>query len=540
MSEGDFPLSVRSAAPPFPRAAEPHDAPTGEVAETGTANPSRSWLGLIKWAFSFPAMLGMLFVGVAFYVARQLSLDPDVWWHIKDGETILATHHWPTTDPYSFTVHGFPWIAFEWLGDVTLATAFRCGAVHGLELLLFVLSTAIFLALYAFGTICSGKCKAGFAAAVLLTPLVTAQFNLRPQMLGYLFLILAMIILVRFRQGKTGTLWLFPLLMMVWTNTHGSWVIGMGVLYVYWIAGLFEFQVGGIEAKKWSPAERRQISFVFLLSLILLLLNPYGTELLAFPFKVARGYPVAQHIVVEWFPMSFNSVAGKTFLLLVLGFLVAQIAYRFTWRVEELVLCLFGIMTASLHLRFMLLFVSFFTPVLARVIALWLPPYYCKKDKYVLNGILMASVVLAVLSYYPTLASLEQRVADQFPVKAVAYVREHAVPGPMFNSYGFGGYLIWSGQKVFIDGRGELYEDGGVMSDFAQLNYLKPGGLDILRRYQIQSCLVEPDEPVATVLAALPDWQKVYSDTTSVLFVRRSPISFLVPKPEKSAPAYGD
>jgi hypothetical protein len=138
----------------------------------------------------------------------------------------------------------------------------------------------------------------------------------------------------------------------------------------------------------------------------------------------------------------------------------------------------------------------------------------------------MAGVAMAVVFYYPDSASLEKRVANQFPVKAVEYLRDHSVPGPMFNSYGFGGYLIWSNQKVFMDGRGELYEDGGVMSDFVQLNYLKPTGLDVLRRYQIHSCLLERDAPLATVLAELPEWQKVYSDSTSALFVQTSHLPY--------------
>jgi hypothetical protein len=528
MSDRPTRLAAEACLEPQPVGGSTHSLPADARSDRASVA-----LEMLKWAFSFPAMLGMLFVGVAFYVARPLGMDPDVWWHIKDGESILATHHWPTTDPYSFTVHGFPWIAFEWLGDVVLAAFLRLGGVYGLEVLLFLLGSAILLGLYALGTISSGKSKAGFAALLLLTPMVIVQFNLRPQMLGYLFLILTMILLVRFRQGKTRTLWLLPLLMMVWLNSHGSWVIGMGTLFVYWIAGLFEFQIGGIEARKWSPAERRQISLVFLLSLVLLLVNPYGTELVAFPFRVAGGYQVSHTIVYEWLPMNFNLMAGKVFLFLVLGFVVAQVVFGFPWLLEELALCLFGIATACMHIRFVLLFVPFFLPLLARMLARWLPEYSREKDKYVLNAVLMAGAVAAMAFFYPTRANLEQSIADEFPVQGVRYIQEHHVPGPTFNSYGFGGYLVWRGQRVFLDGRSELFEDGGVLQDFAQLDYLRPGGLDVLRRYQIQSCLLHPDAPLATVLAALPEWQKVYSDRTSVLFVRRANAPALISQMER-------
>ena len=56
---------------------------------------------------------------------------------------------------------------------------------------------------------------------------------------------------------------------------------------------------------------------------------------------------------------------------------------------------------------------------------------------------------------------------------------------------------------------------------------LKPGALAVLREYGVQSCLLRRDEPLVTVLAALPDWQQVYSDDLSVLFVRRAQAGIL-------------
>jgi len=146
------------------------------------------------------------------------------------------------------------------------------------------------------------------------------------------------------------------------------------------------------------------------------------------------------------------------------------------------------------------------------------------KDKYVLNAFLMVAVAAAVVHYFPTHAELKARLEEQFPVKAVDFMRQHSVPRPMLNSYGFGGYLVWSGEKVFVDGRSELFEDGGVLADYFQLTMLKPGGLDVLRRYQIQSCLLQRDEPLSVVLGALPDWQKVYADGLSAVYVRRKAV----------------
>lgn len=522
MSERDFPLNLEGPADELSLETRPSHPLVGPSSVRAMSYASALLLDLLKWAFSFPAMLAVLLVGFASFGSHQFVLDPDVWWHIRNGENLLTTHQWPTVDPYSFTVHGFPWMTFEWLGDVLLASAMRLAGLHGLAFFLFFVGSAIVLALYAYGTIRSGNSKAGFLAAALVTPLVMVQFNARPQMIGYLFLVVTMIILTRFRQGKTKTLWLLPPLMLIWINLHASWVIGMGALFAYWTAGLFNFQLGGIVTKKWTPLENRQISLVFLLSLILLNVNPYGTELPAFPFKIQAGYPISYSHILEWFPMPFDETVGKIFIVLVIGFIAAQVAYGFTWRPEELVLFFGGIAAACVHCRFLLLFVPFFLPLLAVTCARWIPVYDRNKDKYLLNGVIMAAAVVGFVHYYPTQSYLEQRVERDFPVRAVEFLEIHPLPGPMLNTYGFGGYLVWTGRKVFIDGRSELYEDGGVLGDYFHLTLLEPGALDILRRYQIQSCLLKSSDPLTQVLAALPDWQKVYFDQTSTIFVRRN------------------
>jgi hypothetical protein len=203
-----------------------------------------------------------------------------------------------------------------------------------------------------------------------------------------------------------------------------------------------------------------------------------------------------------------------------------------------LALFLFGAAMACIHVRFLLIFVPFFTPLLATTLAHWLPSYERAKDRQVLNAVLMFSMLALMVRYFPSRANVEDSVAKHYPVAAVDYLRQHPLPGPMFNSYGFGGYLVWAlgpEHKVFIDGRGELYEDGGVLADYMHITLLKPGALSILRGYGIQACLLNRNEPFANVLAVVPDWELTYSDNVSVLFVRRANAETAVAKSAHSA-----
>ena len=504
----------------FPPPGAERPATEAGVTDARPAAVASRALEMLKWVISFPAMLGALLVGGTFYAGRQFAVDPDMWWHVKTGEMILATGHWPTVDAYSFTVHGQPWIAYEWLGDVVMGAVARIGGLRGLDALLIALGAVVMIALYVFGTLRSGNSKAGFVAAAALVSLATPSFNMRPQMLGYLFLVVTLIALELFRQGKQWAVCFLPPLLLIWVNTHGSFIIGLGVILVYLVCGLKEFRVGGIEAKEWTPKQRIRLELVFLLCLAVLPITPYGTRVAVYPFDMAVAQPINVANVLEWHSMPFDLVVGKIFLVLVFGFFAAQIALGLKWRLEELTLFLGGVAMACVHLRFVLLFVPFFTPLLATVAARWLPRYDATKNKYVLNAVLMAGVIAAMVHYFPSRAFLEAKVAEKFPAKAVDYLREHPTPGPMFNNYGFGGYLVWSGEKVFVDGRGDLYERGGVFSDYLQVVQVKPAALAVLRNYGIQSCLIERGATLGSLLKVTPEWRELYSDSTSEIFVR--------------------
>ncbi len=482
---------------------------------------------LLRDVISFPAMLAALLVAAVFVSLRKFAVDPDVLWHIKVGATILTTHHWPNSDPYSFTAPGTPWIAYEWLGEVLLAALQRAAGLRGLFAFDFAVGTGVLLALYALASLRCGNSKAAFGATAVVLPLASVSFSVRPQMMGYLFLILTLIILERFRQGRTGMLWLLPPLFLVWVNTHGTFFLGLFALGAYWLSGVVRIQWGSLQSKVWTAHERLRLALVVLLSLIALTVTPYGARLAAYPLDMAFSQPINLANVEEWQSMPFNMPSGKLFLALVVVFILAQVTTRTSWRLEELVLYLAAMVMSCLHARFLLLFVPLCAPKLAVILARWIPHYERTIDHFVLNAALMSMVVAGIVWFFPSHSQLEDLVADQFPVKAVDYLRTHPISGRMYNNYGYGGYLIWAldGQhKVFIDGRADVYERAGVFSDYLAISRLAPNAVLLLRAYDIRSCLIERDEPLGTLLAALPDWQEVYHDRLSAIFVRKGGI----------------
>ena len=488
---------------------------------SGDRTISSRLVDALKWIASFPAMLGMFLVGRVFFEGRGFVVDPDIWWHIKVGQDILRTHHFPTVDPYSFTAAGTPWIAYEWLGEIVLAFMYRLGGVVSLCVFLIAVGSIILISLYWLATVRSGNSKAAFISTLFLASLAFASFTLRPQMFGYLFLILTLLVMEKFRQGVSWALWTLPLIFLAWVNTHGSFIIGIGVLGLYLVAGLFSFQLGSVQAIAWTRKQRLQLETALLFCLAVLPITPYGTQLAMYPFDMAFSQPINVANVNEWRPMPFELIGGKIFLAVVVILFLLQMFYRFSWRLEELLLVAGGTAMACVHVRFILLFVPFCAPVFATMLARWVPAYMRSKDKYIANAVLMAAVVAAMIHYFPKRAALDKKVAETYPVAALAYLDAHPIPGKMLDYYGFGGYLVFVGRPVFIDGRGDLYERSGVFGDYVHLNEFEAGSLGILRNYGIEVCLLGAKQSLAAVLSVTPEWRRVYSDDTSVIFVRQ-------------------
>jgi hypothetical protein len=228
--------------------------------------------------------------------------------------------------------------------------------------------------------------------------------------------------------------------------------------------------------------------------------------------------------VQEWQPLAFNESYGKWFLLLLFLFLLAPVLWRFRPRLEDVGLVLVSAYMACVHQRIVVFFAILIAPLLAVLIARWWPGYEAAKDKPVLNAVLIMLFAAGLVAFFPSKAGLQRVIDLNQPRRAVDYLRRHPVPAPMFNDQFWGGYLIWAfaGHPVFIDGRCDAYEPSGVFLEYIKIMRLDPDALALLAKYGVRSCLIERSAPLCTLLNSRPEWQRVYQDDLSVLFVKKS------------------
>ena len=520
-------IGILKAAPYRIPAEAPH-LRSSMITDDEAAKPEvlgRAQLGArLKRICSFPVLLGALLVFAVLLVASTFHVDGDTWWHIVVGEDIIRTHAWPLYDTYSFTATGAEWVAYEWLGEVALAWAVLTGGLRGLMGLLLGLAGATVVLIYYYAYLRCRNAKAAFFATMMVLPLAAVWFTLHPQLLGYLFLTIVLIGLELFRQGRRAALWLLPVVFISWVNAHGTFVFGFLALGIYWLSGLADLQAGGLVADRWTTGERIQIESVPLSSMLAACITPYGSRLLTYPVEMFLWQQQITTSMTSWQPIPLSIWHGKLFLAFVLLFIAAAVARRPVIRLEEFALFALAVIMTAVHARTLPLFVIVLPPMLASLLAPWVDNYESSCDRPALNAVLIVLLGLCIVKGFPSPQSLEKSVDDIYPAGAVRYLRQHPPPGHMFNDLGMAGYLLYQlgpARPVFIDGRLDIYQSVGVFADYLRITGLDSETFALLRKYDIRACLVPSQTPLVALLDATADWQRIYSDGISVLFLRR-------------------
>jgi len=486
---------------------------------------------MLRRIFSFPVMLSSLLAVLAVLTVRSRFDDPDLWWHLKTGEIVWTTHSVPVTDLFSYTTNHQSSVPQEWLSQVAIYCAYRCGGYSGLMLWLCLLSAALLIAGYVLCWLCSGNAKVAFVGAMCIWFFSTIGLSIRPQMIGYLLLIFEMILIHLGRTRNPRWFFWLPFLFALWVNCHGSFILGLIVAGVFLFTSFFSFQSGSLAAPRWDPQCRRMLMWALILSLAVLFLNPAGIRQLLYPLDTMLHQPIGLSTVEEWAPLRLTDSRGVALLLVLLcGFLLVALRKSELF-LHELLLIGLGTWLAVGHVRMLFVFGILAAPVLTRQLSNSWENYDIEKDRIWPNAAFIGIAFAVVLLAFPDRQNLERQVEVASPVKAVEFIKANHLSGPMLNDYPFGGYLIWSLPEipVFVDGRGDVYEWSGVLREFGDWATLRSDPKILLQKYRINFCLLNRESPMVRVLPLLQEWKIVYSDDNSVIVLHTASATPSVP-----------
>jgi hypothetical protein len=459
--------------------------------------------------------------------AREIY-DSDFWWHLRTGQYIAEKHTLPFPDPFSWTTataHDvYPGeartrrfnLTHEWLAQVIFYAVWRTGGSAGIVAARAMTLTAFcaLTGLIAFRR--RGNIYVALAAA-LAAASVAQEFALdRPYLFTWLLLALTMAIL-EFRRG----LWLLPPLFAVWANCHSGYFLGWAVLGAWCLESLL---LRRPDAALWALSG---------LSVLASGLNPNGFQVLRTLLDYRGSYLTSRLIEwarpVLWPPSAFS-------VLLVVAAAVMIWARRQVRIADWLMFAAFAAAVVTAQRNTIL--AGLIAPIMLAAYAPWprsLRWRFAAAYPYAVAGLLLVGIAAGVArgSFF------QLRTADwRVPKGAADFLVSHQITQPMFNTYEYGGYLIWRlwpGQRTFIDGRA-LSES--VFQDYARILYNHdasdglPSGEELLNRYNIQVIVMNTFEyatgPVYLLAPALADpaqttWKLVYNDAQALVFMRTPP-----------------
>ena len=437
--------------------------------------------------------------------------DADTYWQIAIGQWIIDHRALPTTDIYSFTKFGAPWISSSWLAQVLYAASYFAVGWAG-PVILASLAASVAFALLAH--ILSQRFTATHAVIVAMAAVILSahHFLARPHLLALPVMVAWVNGLVTASDNRTTpSYWLLPLIVL-WANLHGGFVLGVALVAPFALDALWN-----ADASQRIPLALRWAVFG-LCALAASCITPYGwNSLLAARQILDLGG--AMPLIPEWQPADFGSLGPfEICLLTALG----AALWRGIVLTPTRILLVLGLLHMALsHSRNIEVFALLTPLVLAKPLADQLGQ---TGDAHTSRGIAgIVVVILAAVSATWAFAAYHTftPMAVQTPAAAVDVLKERKAARILHNS-GFGGYLITQGIPTFFDGRAELYGEKFVVTAleaFALKNV--DSFLGLLETYKIDATLLTPATPAVGLLDHLEGWQRIYADDRAVVHVRK-------------------
>ncbi len=473
-------------------------------------------LVLLAFVFSFIAIA---------CVKMPVFQDPDIGWHIMAGYDIRTFGKIPLHDPWSFTEKQQVWYNISWLWDIFLSFVHQFFGMEGL---------------YVFAKICPALVVASLVYclkkrgdignnAIIFTAMITTFCMLedaygRPQIVGVFFALIFHHLLHNTRQNNhTKSVFILPLLMVLWVNIHGSFFMGFAVLGAYGLEAIYN--------KNWKWLYR--LLLISFLCALALALNPHG--IFVFVGIMRSLHSVLTKYIVEWHPFVFGDVIGAS--MWVVAFVYASNLRTSTAPLADKILAL------------LLLLAMFFSVRNSSFLAIYGAPYLAanmppdnlnnKHTKQLLSWInskryspIIAAfipVMLAAAYFSLPIIGKDFYLEDpkKSPAPAIKYVVENYAGKRVLNDYNLGGRMIYeTGGKfpLFIDGRAGTAYSEKLLGHYLAFMNLEKDWQKTIEPYHIDVLLVMNNISFAGMYktgAYHDEWKEVFRDEAASVYERK-------------------
>ncbi len=498
------------------------------------------------------------------FVCGLILADPDLW-----GHTLYGIRAWnqgvlvEPTDPFSYTAPNARWINHEWLTELQLALVWTNFGNPGLWIWRNLLVLVVLLCVAAE----LRRQQANLAASTVLLIYgaeCLSQFVIfaRPQVPTLALFTLTLLILKRHSEQtcpttgwpglertreapdratwpKNWEIWALPFLMALWTNLHGGFLAGCGIIGVYTLVDLFS----RIQAGWTWTREGLALPIVASLSALATLCSPYGYGL----HLMLWEHLATEQFVVEWQPLWAARQAPTYYVPLVLLALALPLSRRWTWT-DACVLAVIGSQALS-HIRHVSLLAIACLILLPAPLSDSLPRIFRHLTSVLqqpgrsflrICSVSLAAGVLVLLQVRGTVdmwrqglkpwdVAVESRSpVPGMPVRAVTFLKREKLAGNLLTDYGWAQFVFWQAPefKLAFDGRYRTVYSSKLETEF--LSFQRSGRdlpqqTAMLDKYPTEIVLLPIGSGAAKYLSQRKDFAELYRDDQAVVWVKNLP-----------------
>ncbi len=503
----------------------------------------------IVWRRLF-LVLGAIALLYAFLAGLRTVSDPDLGWQMATGRWIAQHHHIFSTDVFSYTSNGEPWIypvgsglifyAAYLLGGFALISWMGAAACVGTVALLLRRGSAV-----------------SAAIAILTVPLIASRTTPRAEMFTVvLFAAYLSLLWENYQTGKAA-LWLLPLLMIAWVNLHLGFVAGLGLVAAFVGVELLELPSSEIRRREALQRLKRALPW-YAGTAAATLVNPWGWGLYQALVRQNEAMELHSHFIAEWAsagwswanPFSSFSLrnTNETFNLLLVIVVIAVVSAFLQRRPAAAILLIGAMYETTRHVRMAALTGCVVVVVAGSILFSAIPWVRSRvpvqRTRLILGATavvlfaalaLLRSVDLVTNHHYlatKSISTFGPGLSRWFPEGGAEFIERENLPGQIFNTYNEGGYFTWklgTQRRDYIDGRAipfgptVLQHEGQLLG--ASLD--SPQWEQEADRYDINTIFfpIGSEIPFARLkdLCNSGAWRPVYLDEMSMVFVRRKP-----------------
>lgn len=447
-------------------------------------------------------------------ICHNIALD-DYTWHVKVGEWIIQNKEIPTTCIFSWSNGANHWYCHEWLSEVIFYFLYSISISKAPYLFIFFTVVIIGSLIMYFNKDFLLKNPIFFLIWTIIYTIIMYLFsNPRPHLITLICLILFINILDEIRNEKYKNFYLIPIITILWTNTHGGSTPLMYVIpLIYFIIGLLNFDMGKITIKRLKAKQLFTFFIIEVISLLSILINPIGIELLKYPFHVGSA---DNSFIREWQASSINTLPEAFILIIAICFILFMTKKEIN--LQDLAnMGMFMIMTL-IHMRFAL----WLLVVSSLYVFKYVPEYKIKNEtlKFQIKDAIKIYPIVGFLVFLVLFFSNTFTPKQTIPDNILKQLKEDNNQR-LYNDYNYGGALIYNGFESFIDARADSYQENEIYDETLNICFTFDMEKDkkieeFIEKYNFDSFLLFEENYITIYLLENPDkYELVIKDETS-------------------------